>query len=308
MRDPGLRVRVFGDASGAVADLGLLIPIAAALIVQNGLAAGTVLVGAGALYVAAGLYFKVPVPVQPIKAAAAIAIARDLPAATIGAAGFLLGLLLVILSVTGAARLIVRVFTRPIVRGLQLGVGLLLLKTALQLPPPSVGPWTWMTVALVALLLVIAARAVASELRHRGLQPGRPVVGAHAPGDPADPAHVRQRRGGPHRPGAPVLRRSSSAGAPHQRQSVVRTGERRGGKLRGEAAVPRLGGTDRPLPLRSPLLPDEPADRSPAPDLGARVRGHGVLGARADPGGHPGRAARLHRRHALPPRRRSAGI
>jgi SulP family sulfate permease len=62
---------VFGDASGAVADLGLLIPIAAALIVENGLDAGTVLVGAGALYVAAGTYFKVPVPVQPIKAAAA---------------------------------------------------------------------------------------------------------------------------------------------------------------------------------------------------------------------------------------------
>jgi SulP family sulfate permease len=149
---------VFGDASGAVADLGLLIPIAAALIVENGLDAGTVLVGAGALYVAAGLYFKVPVPVQPIKAAAAIAIARDMPAATIGAAGFLLGLILVILSVTGAARFLVRVFTRPIVRGLQLGVGLLLLQSALHLPTPPVGPWTWMTAALTALLLVIAAR------------------------------------------------------------------------------------------------------------------------------------------------------
>jgi hypothetical protein len=158
MREPGRRARVFGDASGAVADLGLLIPIAAALIVRNGLDAGTVLVGAGALYVAAGLYFKVPVPVQPIKAAAAIAIARDLPAATIGAAGFLLGLILVTLSVTGAARFVVRVFTRPIVRGLQLGVGLLLLESALRLPTPPVGVWTWMIATLAALLLVIAAR------------------------------------------------------------------------------------------------------------------------------------------------------
>lgn len=158
MREPGRRARVFGDASGAVADLGLLIPIAAALIVENGLDAGTVLVGAGALYVAAGLYFKIPVPVQPIKAAAAIAIARDLPPATIGAAGFLLGIILVTLSATGAARLLVRVFTRPIVRGLQLGVGLLLLESALRLPKPPVGPWTWTAAALAALLLVIAAR------------------------------------------------------------------------------------------------------------------------------------------------------
>jgi SulP family sulfate permease len=159
VRETVRRTSLFGDASGAVADLGVLIPIAAALIVQNGLDAGTALVGAGALYVAAGLYFKVPMPVQPIKAAAAIAIARELPPATIGAAGLLLGLILVTLSVTGAARFLVRVFTKPIVRGLQLGVGLLLLKTALQLPPSSVGPWTWMTVALVALLLVIAARS-----------------------------------------------------------------------------------------------------------------------------------------------------
>jgi SulP family sulfate permease len=158
VREPALRASVFGDASGAVADLGTLTPIAAALIVVNGLDAGTVLVGAGALYVAAGLYFKVPVPVQPIKAAAAIAIARDLPPATIGAAGLLLGLILVILSATGAARFLVRVFTRPIVRGLQLGVGLLLLNSALHLSKAPVGPWTWTAVALTALLLVVAAR------------------------------------------------------------------------------------------------------------------------------------------------------
>jgi SulP family sulfate permease len=158
MREARRGARVFRDASGAVADLGLLIPLAAALIVQNGLDAGTVLVGAGALYVAAGLYFKVPVPVQPIKAAAAIAIARDLPMATIGAAGLLLGLILVTLSVTGAARFLVRVFTRPIVRGLQLGVGLLLLESAAHLPRPSAGPWTWTIAALAAVLLVVAAR------------------------------------------------------------------------------------------------------------------------------------------------------
>lgn len=148
---------MFGDASGAVADLGLLIPIAAALIVENGLDAGTVLVGTGTLYVATGIYFKVPVPVQPIKAAAAIAIARDLPPATIGAAGFLLGLILVTMSATGAARFVVRIFTKPIVRGLQLGVGLLLLQSALRLLEPRIGPWTWTAAALAALLLLMAA-------------------------------------------------------------------------------------------------------------------------------------------------------
>ena len=150
--------RVLGDASGAVADLGVLVPIATALILINGLDAGTVLVGAGALYVAAGLYFRVPVPVQPIKAAAAIAIARDLPPATIAAAGVLLGFILVALSGTGAARILSRIFTKPLVRGLQLGVGLLLLEGALRLPEPPVSGATWAVAAAAVVLLVAAAR------------------------------------------------------------------------------------------------------------------------------------------------------
>lgn len=158
MRGRGRVTGALGEASGAVADLGVLVPIATALIVKNGLDAGTVLVGVGALYVAAGLYFRIPVPVQPIKAAAAIAIARNLPPATIGAAGLLLGLFLLALSVTGTARFLSRVFTKPLVRGLQLGVGLLLVQSALRLPTRPVAPTTWAIVALAALVLVVAAR------------------------------------------------------------------------------------------------------------------------------------------------------
>lgn len=158
MRGGGVLARAFGDASGAVADLGVLVPIATALVVMNGLDAGTVLVGVGALYVAAGIYFKVPVPVQPIKAAAAIAIARNLGPATIAAAGLLLGLFLLALSTAGVARFLSRVFTKPLVRGLQLGVGLLLVKSAVRLAEPPVSPITWMVAALAAVLLVVSAR------------------------------------------------------------------------------------------------------------------------------------------------------
>ena len=146
------------DASGSVADLGVLAPIAVALILGNGLDAGTVLVGAGGLYLVAGLYFRVPVPVQPIKAAAAIAIARGLSPETIGAAGIALGILLVILAATGAARALARVFALPLVRGLQLGVGLILVRTAIELAGSEgrVGPV--LIAACVAAALVVASR------------------------------------------------------------------------------------------------------------------------------------------------------
>ena len=64
------------ELAGAVADLGVLVPIAVALIVTNGLSATAVLLPAGLLYVAAGLYYRLPVPVQPLKAFGATNILR----------------------------------------------------------------------------------------------------------------------------------------------------------------------------------------------------------------------------------------
>ena len=150
---------LLGDASGSVADLGVLLPLLAALVLHNGLDVSTALVGVGALYVAAGLVFRVPVPVQPIKAAAAIAIAQHLDVSVLAAAGLCLGVLLLVLAATGAADLLSRIFTAPVVRGLQLAVGLLLLKSAVHLK----GVDGHLTVLLLA--AVIAAGLVAAAPR-----------------------------------------------------------------------------------------------------------------------------------------------
>ena len=159
----GLRlVKAFvADASGAVADLGTFIPIAATLVVANGLDAGTVFVGAGLLYIVAGFYFGVPVPVQPIKAAAALAIALGLPPRTIAAAGLILGLALIALGATGMSETLSRLFVKPIVRGLQLGVGLLLARAAFDLAAGAGGGATYAVALSVALLLAVLSTRVA---------------------------------------------------------------------------------------------------------------------------------------------------
>ena len=114
------------EAAGSLADLGVLVPLVILLIVKNGMNPTAVLLGAGLLYIVTGLVFRVPVPVQPLKAVSIIAIAAGLPASVISAAGILMGVILLLMSGTGLASLLARVFTRPIVRGIQLGVGLLL--------------------------------------------------------------------------------------------------------------------------------------------------------------------------------------
>ncbi|MFP5257163.1 MAG: putative sulfate/molybdate transporter [Acidimicrobiia bacterium] len=152
-----------GDLSGAVADLGVLVPLVGALVLVSGLDPGPVLLGVGLLLLASGLGFGIPFPVQPLKALTALAVAQQLDPDVIHSAGLQIGLVLVGLALTGTADLLARVFTRPVIRSLQLGVGALLVGSAVNLvrrppalfesaPDPGVGLLLMAgTLALVAL-------------------------------------------------------------------------------------------------------------------------------------------------------------
>jgi MFS superfamily sulfate permease-like transporter len=119
--------------------LGVLVPIAVALIVQNGLSATAVLLPAGLLYVVAGLLYRLPVPVQPLKAFGAIAIAQGLGTAEIAAGALLMGGIFLLLGGSGLLDRVARIFPRPIIRGVQLCVGLLFCQLAWKLTthPPA---------------------------------------------------------------------------------------------------------------------------------------------------------------------------
>jgi sulfate permease, SulP family len=128
------------ELAGAVADLGVFVPIAVALIVSNGLSATAVLLPAGLLYLAAALVYRLPVPVQPLKAFGAIAIAKGLGSDEIAAGALLLGAMFLLAGRLGILDLLARAFPRSLVRGVQLTVGLLFLKIAWGLvtdPPKS---------------------------------------------------------------------------------------------------------------------------------------------------------------------------
>jgi sulfate permease, SulP family len=153
------------ELAGAVADLGVMVPIAVALIVQNGLSATAVLLPAGLLYVAAGLAYRLPVPVQPLKAFGAIAIAHGLGSSEIAAGALLMGAVFVALSASGYLDRVAKIFPQPIIRGVQLSVGLLFCQLAWKLVTAAptafadhTQPVEWLVggtimVAIVALLL-----------------------------------------------------------------------------------------------------------------------------------------------------------
>lgn len=151
-----------GELAGSVADLGVLVPLLAALILVNGIDATSALVGAGGLVLASGAWFRIPWPVQPLKALTAVAVARELSPDMIHAAGMLIGLVLLLLAFRGVADRIALVFTLPVVRALQVGVGTLLVLTALRLvqEPPAIfaatPPTPWPLLLGLAAVVVVA--------------------------------------------------------------------------------------------------------------------------------------------------------
>jgi SulP family sulfate permease len=121
------------DIAGAFGDIGVLFPIAIALITLNHLNPAAVFGSAGLTYLLAGWYFRIPIAVQPFKAVAAIALAMSLAPSAIASAGLLMGLLMLIVGLLDLAKWLARLFSLPIVRGIQLGLGLLLAREGLRL-------------------------------------------------------------------------------------------------------------------------------------------------------------------------------
>jgi MFS superfamily sulfate permease-like transporter len=121
------------EIAGGLGDAGLFVPIAVALITINGLDATAVFGVAGLAYAGTALYFRVPVPVQPLKAFAAAAIALGLSAETLAAGALLMAIAMALLAVTGSANWLANRFPLVLVRAIQASVALLLTKAAIEL-------------------------------------------------------------------------------------------------------------------------------------------------------------------------------
>lgn len=147
------RPRLSGDIrefSGALGDLGTLLPYLLGAIVAVGMPAVGMLFGFGLFLIATGLIFAVPLAVQPMKAVGAAMVALPMTPGAVTASGLLIGLFFLVASLTGLLNWLARLIGPVIASGLQLGLALLLALASLSLlqSAPATGSLT-----LAALLL-----------------------------------------------------------------------------------------------------------------------------------------------------------
>lgn len=149
------------EASGALGDLGTLLPLMLGAIAIADLSPKPVLLGFAAFYLASALYYRLPIPVQPMKAVAAVLLTAEVSAAGLAASGVMLGLVLLLLGVTGWISRLGRLVPQSVLAGLQLGLGLSLAVVAFDLMQgsPVLGV---LTLALLLGLLWLAPRTPAA--------------------------------------------------------------------------------------------------------------------------------------------------
>ena len=110
--------------AGAFGDVGTLIPFVVAYITIVKIDPLGLLFMFGIALMVSGLYYRTPLPIQPMKAIGAAAIAGGISPAALFGSGLTTGLFWLIAGATGAIRPIAKLATKPVVRGIMLGLGL----------------------------------------------------------------------------------------------------------------------------------------------------------------------------------------
>jgi len=115
------------ELSGSLGDLGALLPLSMGLVMINGLDPIGMFASVGLLYVLGGIYYGVPIAVQPMKVVSAYAIATAATPAQIAASGWLLAGMLLLLGVSGLVDRVAKAIPTCVIRGVQLSTGVLLM-------------------------------------------------------------------------------------------------------------------------------------------------------------------------------------
>ena len=148
------------ELAGAFGDLGTLIPFVAAYISVVKMDPAGILLAFGSMLVVAGLVYRTPFPVQPMKAIGAAAITQtgamaSLTAGTVMGAGVVTGVLWLVLAATGLARRLTRWVPRPAMLGVVMGLGFSFMLEGIRMMSQQ----PWLGAALLLLTLVLLARS-----------------------------------------------------------------------------------------------------------------------------------------------------
>lgn len=145
------------NIAASFADLGIILPLVLGMAVATNMDAGFILIGLGVFALVSGLVYRRPIPAQPMKVVAALAIVGQLEQQSVIATGLLLGLTMLLLGITGWAGHLKKLVSSSILLGIQSALAISLFLTALPLIEDS------LLSALILLVLFIVLKKSALQ-------------------------------------------------------------------------------------------------------------------------------------------------
>ncbi|HOD70264.1 MAG TPA: putative sulfate/molybdate transporter [Deltaproteobacteria bacterium] len=139
------------ELSGSMGDFGTLLPLAVGYISVCGLNPAGLLVMIGLANIFTGLAYRLPIPIEPMKAIAVVAIAQHWNPSLVYATGFCMGILWLLLSATTIMDRVAGFTPTSVTRGIQVALGVMLAVQALSM---FNGSWL-LGLACIAIILLL---------------------------------------------------------------------------------------------------------------------------------------------------------
>lgn len=165
------RIRINrAELSGAFGDIGTDLPLLAGMLLVSGMHPASVLTAFGLAQVASAFFYGIPMPVQPLKAVAALVIAGGIVAPQIYGAGLSIGILMLLLTASGLLDRLRATIPKAVIRGIQMGLGIKLCLLAITRYIPSDGD-------AGLILAAVCGATILLLLNSRRCPPAIPVIG-----------------------------------------------------------------------------------------------------------------------------------
>ncbi len=141
------------ELAGSLGDWGTMLPLTVGYITVCRLNPAGLLVTLGIANIATGLIFRLPLPIQPMKVIAIVAIAQGWTGEKVYTAGLVMGFVWLTMGLTGAMDRVARLTPQSVIRGIHLSLAALLAFEGFRMVS------TWWLVGAGSLVVILLLRA-----------------------------------------------------------------------------------------------------------------------------------------------------
>lgn len=150
-----------GELAGSLGDLGTFLPYIIGAITIANLDVTAVLVLGGLMYIFTAWFYRLPIPVQPMKVIGAAIIVDHFSAGEIAAAGIIIGVMMLVIGLSGAIEKLARITPACVTMGIQAGLGISLATLGIKMASSD---WLIGLPVMLAMLLLLNNRHLPASI------------------------------------------------------------------------------------------------------------------------------------------------